>query len=150
MSDALTIAASGLKAAGTKLAATASNIANVSTTGSVPDAAHPVSTVYKPLTVSLTPQTGGGVSAQVNADPNGYSLSYDPTSPDANAQGLIAAPNVDLTREIVNGAFGNPADVIDATGILNSNDDFFDVQHPSTRGAEKLSALLGQRIGLLK
>jgi len=101
MTDALSIAASGLRAAETKLSATANNIANASTTGPVPDASHPVSTVYKPLTVSLTPQAGGGVSAQVNADPNGYSLSYDPASPDANAGGFIAAPNVDLTQEVV-------------------------------------------------
>jgi len=108
MTDAVSIALSGLRAQQTRLAAGASNIANASTTGTVP-AASPsapastvASTVYKPLSVNLTSLATGGVRADVSADPKGYSLIYDPSSPYANSEGMIAAPNVDLTREIVN------------------------------------------------
>jgi len=110
MTDAVSIALSGLRAQQTRLAAGASNIANASTTGTVPAAspsapastAASSSTVYKPLSVNLTSLAAGGVRADVSADPKGYSLIYDPSSPYANSEGMIAAPNVDLTREIVN------------------------------------------------
>ncbi|MDP2204982.1 MAG: flagellar basal body protein [Alphaproteobacteria bacterium] len=118
MTDAVSIALSGLKAQQTRLAATASNIANASTTGTVSAAspsapastasggplvstASAASTVYKPLNVNLTSLATGGVRADVSADSKGYSLIYDPSSPYANGEGMIAAPNVDLTREIV-------------------------------------------------
>src|SRR6218665_3766020 len=112
MTDVVSIALSGLGAQQKRLAATASNIANVSTSGSVP-AADPsapastapggqsISTVYKPLSVNLTSLATGGVQANISADPKGYSLSYDPSSPYANSEGMIVVPNVDLTQEIV-------------------------------------------------
>jgi len=115
MTDAVSIALSGLKAQQTRLAAGASNIVNASTTGTVPAASPsaPASTasggasvptafsVYRPLNVNLTSLATGGVRADVTADPKGFSLVYDPSSPYANTEGMIAAPNVDLTREIV-------------------------------------------------
>jgi flagellar basal-body rod protein FlgC len=115
MTDAVSIALSGLRAQQTRLAAGASNIANASTTGTVPAASPsaPASTasggasvptafsVYRPLNVNLTSLATGGVRADVTADPKGFSLVYDPSSPYANTEGMIAAPNVDLTREIV-------------------------------------------------
>ena len=106
--DALSIALSGLVAQKQRLAATASNIANVSTAGRVPsaDPSAPASTVYKPLNVSFTSLdvngTGGGVKADVTPDANGYTVVYDPNSIYANQEGLIAAPNVDLATELVN------------------------------------------------
>lgn len=103
MTDALSIALSGLKAQNQRLAATASNIANASTTGTVPgaDSSAPASTVYRPLTVNLTSQAGGGVSATTTADESGYSIVYDPSSPHADGEGRIAAPNVDFIKEMV-------------------------------------------------
>lgn len=103
MADAVSIALSGVNAQQKRLAATASNIANVSTSGSVPaaDLSAPASTVYRPLTANLTSLATGGVQASISADPKGYSLSYDPSSPYANSEGMIAVPNVDLTQEIV-------------------------------------------------
>lgn len=106
MTDVLSIALSGLNAQNQRLAATASNIANASTAGPVPGTAPsaPVSTavsVYKPLNVNLTSMAGGGVQAQVSADENGYSIVYDPSSPYANSDGMIAAPNVDFIKEMV-------------------------------------------------
>ena len=108
MVDALSIALSGLTAQTQRLAATASNIANASTTGTIPsaDPSAPASTVYRPLQVTFTTLdsggTGEGVKATVTPDPNGYTVVYDPNSTYANSQGLIAAPNVDYANEFVN------------------------------------------------
>lgn len=117
MTDVFSIALSGLGAQQKRLAGTASNIANASTAGTVPGTvpSAPASTVggstvsgsaagtvYKPLNVNLTSLASGGVRADVVADENGYSLAYDPSSPYANSEGMIAVPNVDLTTEMVN------------------------------------------------
>lgn len=107
MLDAVSIALSGLNAQQKRLAKTASNIANVSTSGAIP-AGHPAAPastaatpVYQPLKVNMTSLAGGGVRADITADPGGFTLVYDPSHPSANSEGMIAAPNVDLTREIV-------------------------------------------------
>jgi flagellar basal-body rod protein FlgC len=102
MVDALSIALSGLMAQSQSLSATASNIANATTTGALPTPQSPASTVYKPLTVNYTALPGGGVAADVTQEQNGYSPVYDPSNAYANSQGLIAAPNVDLSQQIVN------------------------------------------------
>ncbi|HEX2752209.1 MAG TPA: flagellar basal body rod C-terminal domain-containing protein [Alphaproteobacteria bacterium] len=103
MTDVLSIALSGLNAQKQRLDATASNVANATTTGKVPgtDSSAPASTVYKPLNVSLTALEGGGVAATTTADENGYSIVYDPSSPFANSDGEVAAPNVDFIKEMV-------------------------------------------------
>lgn len=100
MLSAISIGLSGLRAADTRLGATASNIANAGTTGQIPGpgATHPV---FAPVRVELSEAAGGGVSARTYSDPSGYQSLYDPSSPDANASGLIGAPNVDLVTEAV-------------------------------------------------
>lgn len=114
MADALTIALSGLQAQTARLNAAASNIANAGDTGTLPAApgtaasasgassSAPAVTVYKPLQVSLVAQESGGVAATITADQTGYSAAYDPSSPLANGQGLVATPNVDYANETVN------------------------------------------------
>lgn len=45
--------------------------------------------------------TQGGVQvAQIMEDPSDFKLSYDPTNPDANEEGYVELPNVDLVKEI--------------------------------------------------
>lgn len=103
MTDALSIALSGLTAQKQRLAATASNVANASTGGTVPsaDPSAPASTVYKPLEVNFT-SSEAGVWAHVTEKNPSYSVIYDPTSVYANGEGLTAVPNVDLAEEAVN------------------------------------------------
>ncbi len=106
MVDAISIAISGLQAQSQRLAASANNIANVSTTGRVPTQDNPSSTVYRPLQVSYQALTAGGepggVAAQVSEVNDPYTVIYDPSNSYANSEGLIAAPNVDLVEEAVN------------------------------------------------
>ncbi|SHH83537.1 flagellar basal-body rod protein FlgC [Sporobacter termitidis DSM 10068] len=46
--------------------------------------------------------TEGGVRvAEISNDPSPYQLVYDPTNPDANADGYVQMPNVDITQEMV-------------------------------------------------
>ena len=101
MVDAVSVALSGLLAQGQRLAASANNIANAGTSGRIPTAENPASTVYRPLDVSYTALTAG-VRATVTEDPDGYSPVFSPTSPFANEEGFIAVPNVDLVKESVN------------------------------------------------
>jgi len=95
------IAASGMAAAMTSITAAASNVANAQTSGPVPDGARPPESVYQPATVIATSLSDGGVSATVIRAPS-YSVSYQPASPYANAQGMVAAPNIDLATQMVN------------------------------------------------
>ena len=102
----MTIAASGMAAAMASLNASASNVANANSAGPAPDftpvnALSPAS-VYKPAVVIETSMAGGGVSATVTRYSPGAILSYDPTAPFANGQGMVAVPNVDFATEAVN------------------------------------------------
>lgn len=102
MTDAISIALTGLRAQNQRLAVAANNIANANTTGVLPTQQSPASTVYKPLSVSQIALAAGGVITTVNESPAGYSPAYDPSNIYANEQGVVAAPNVDLPQEIVN------------------------------------------------
>jgi flagellar basal-body rod protein FlgC len=45
---------------------------------------------------------GGGVVSRVINSPQGPVAYYDPSAPYADANGMIAAPDIDLASEIVN------------------------------------------------
>ena len=98
------MALSGLRAASTRANAAAGNIANAGTVGALDEANGPAP--YTPVDVvqtSVTAQNGApqGTSAQyVNRDPASVPA-YEPDSPYADENGVVATPNVDYTREIV-------------------------------------------------
>ncbi len=106
----LSTALSGLNAQKLRLNTTASNVANVLTSGAAPgspEAAAGASVVYRPLQVNMTSQnlpdgSGAGVSASVTETPGGFSFTRNPDAPGADAEGMVAVPNVDLTREMTN------------------------------------------------
>jgi flagellar basal-body rod protein FlgC len=99
----LSIAASGLAAASRRLEVSASNIANASDTGPLPDAPNAASfpPVYSAQRVDQVDVAGGGTVANVTTASPGYVTEYDPTAPFADKNGLVAAPNVDLANEAV-------------------------------------------------
>ena len=109
----LSIATSGLSASSLRLEVTASNIANALTTGPLPatsgsnasGAGNSNFSAYVPLQVNQVDQTSGstpgGTAATVSTVSPSFVPQYDPNSPFANQDGLIAAPNVDLSTQFV-------------------------------------------------
>jgi flagellar basal-body rod protein FlgC len=99
----LSIATSGLQAASLRLQVSASNIANMSDTGPLPDApnAGAFPPAYAPQRVDQVDVAGGGTAASVGTVSPSYVSQYDPSAPYADQNGLVAAPNVDLTNEVV-------------------------------------------------
>ena len=100
MINAIGIALSGLNSASLRLNASASNIANVSTAGSLTDPDNPP---YTPLTTQSKAlgETGGVLTEFIPQEP-AFTPAYDPDSPFADENGFIGAPNVDLATEAVN------------------------------------------------
>ncbi len=99
--DAFGVARSGLDASMLRLTASASNIANAGVTGPVPGSGAGGSPPYRPVRGEASPPRGGpGQAGLVPADP-AYRLTYDPAARDADGRGMVAAPNVDVTDELV-------------------------------------------------
>jgi flagellar basal-body rod protein FlgC len=105
MSSISTIAVSGLNAASRRLEVSASNVANSQTTGAVANADGTVPAgapqAYAPLELVQTTSAGGGVQTSVKTITPSTVTVFDPQAPFANADGLVAAPNVDLAQEFV-------------------------------------------------
>jgi flagellar basal-body rod protein FlgC len=111
------VSTSGLVAQRTRLNAISSNIANISTTRN--EAGEPEA--YTPRYVTFQTDAavhtgGGGVGVKVGSVE--YSnepplMKYEPGHPDANADGYVSYPNVDMTTEFV--------DALEATRAYEAN-----------------------------
>jgi flagellar basal-body rod protein FlgC len=111
------VSTSGLVAQRTRLNAISSNIANISTTRN--EAGQPEA--YTPRYVTFQADAelhtnGGGLGVKVGSVE--YSneaplMKYEPGHPDANADGYVAYPNVDMTTEFV--------DALEATRAYEAN-----------------------------
>jgi len=105
MSSILSIAISGMQAAATRLQVSANNVANVLSTGALPDEQgnYPpgAQRAYVPQRVEQADLIDGGTRAIVSGLWPSYVPVYDPGSPYANADGQVAYPNVDLTEEAI-------------------------------------------------
>ena len=73
---------------------------------------------------------GGGVQVtEIAEDPSDFKLVYDPTNPDANADGYVEMPNVDLVKEI--------ADAMAASQAYSANVTAFNVlKQVASKGLE--------------
>jgi flagellar basal-body rod protein FlgC len=98
MLSAVSTALSGLAVATLRLNVAANNIANAQSAGALPGTPGPAP--YTPLQVVQSEGASGTAADTEPVDP-AYIPAFDPQSPDANAQGLVAMPNIDLTQEIV-------------------------------------------------
>lgn len=104
MLRSLDISASALFAQRVRLNTISNNLANVNTTRDAEGQPHP----YQRKFVLFAPGDPGGAGeagvhvAGVHDDPTPPRLRYDPGHPDANAEGMVAFPNIDLTTEFVN------------------------------------------------
>lgn len=97
------IAVSGMNAAALRLQVSASNVANAESGGPLPGAANAAGypAAYNALTVDQTAMADGSTRATVAVATLGTVLAYDPTAPYADALGMLAAPNVDISSQIV-------------------------------------------------
>jgi len=104
MSNILNIAVTGLNDAITRIANATSNIVNASSTGKLPSGASPYTGFHPQDVVTLSIAGGGGglgVTDIKQPRNPAFVTAFDPTSKDANADGLIGAPNVDLNAELI-------------------------------------------------
>lgn len=113
------ISASGMRASFTRIDAAAANAANALTAGPIPSTPpdKPIAdegrTVYQPVDVVQVETGTGGTRASLRPRLPAYRPAYAPTSPDADADGFVAAPNVDLAQEV--------AGLIEARRTLRAN-----------------------------
>ncbi|WP_042694018.1 flagellar basal body rod protein FlgC [Azospirillum sp. B506] len=104
MVGSIGIALSGLTAQMRRLDASASNVANVRSTGAVPTSDGSTGgkpAAYQPLAVAQT-DANPGTRASFTPITPAYLQEYAPDDSAANAAGMVAAPNVDLATERVN------------------------------------------------
>lgn len=116
MVDSLSISLSGLTAQQSRLAGSASNIANLRTEGPLPTRGSGASgagaaeasggaQVYRAVDVSQTSVTGPdgqglGTRAVFKPSNPGFVAQFSPDSPFANQDGLVASPNVNIEGEV--------------------------------------------------
>lgn len=131
------ISGSGLTAQRLRLDVIADNIANVSTTRTengepyrrryvvLQSAENPsFSELYNNELDGAAEASGAGVRVQqIAEDQSDFKLSYDPSNPDAGADGYVRMPNVELVQEMVDmigaqRAYEANASVMDATKAM--------------------------------
>lgn len=100
MIGAISTALTGMFAASKRVEASANNIANMSSAGSL-DPAKPRQPYEAQTTVQIANESGGTTATNIPKKP-GFVNAYAPDSPFANAQGEVGVPNVDLAEEAVN------------------------------------------------
>lgn len=109
------ISASGLTAQRTRMDVITENISNIDTTRT--EDGTPYTRKYvvleerngnfaqilknKSAASAVDSATGGVRIAEIGEDTSDYKLEYDPINPDANADGYVRKPNVDLNQEMV-------------------------------------------------
>jgi flagellar basal-body rod protein FlgC len=97
ISTGMNASASGLLAERLRLDVIANNIANIDTTSTPQGGAYRREVVY----FAQAPNERGVVVTGIGTDPSPLPLVYDPGSPQANAQGFVQMPNVNITSEMV-------------------------------------------------
>jgi flagellar basal-body rod protein FlgC len=106
MSSAISTALSGLNDSVLRVSNAISNIVNSSSTARLPPTPADAYDGFRPQdVVTLSDSAAGqtlGVHSTLRPRAPAYAAVPDPKSPLANAEGLVAAPNVDIATELVN------------------------------------------------
>ena len=133
MMAGLQVSYSALNAQRTRMNVIASNLANAQSTRTpeggpykrqeVIFAAQPQRSAFEE---TLNARLQDGVNTvhvlDIVSDPNGTRLEYEPDHPDANAQGYVAYPNVNVMREMVDLISATRAYEANVTAINSSKD----------------------------
>ncbi|MDY6986502.1 MAG: flagellar basal body rod protein FlgC [Thermodesulfobacteriota bacterium] len=110
--DALHTSSSALSAQRVRMNIISSNLANINTTRTqqgapyrrkdVVFAAQPNSSFQSMLRSQIARNLSGVRVAGIVSDPSPLQLKYDPQHPDANEEGYVSMPNINLMEEMVN------------------------------------------------
>ena len=99
---------SALKAASSSLSVRADNIANVRTNARIDEVSidrlsrrEPAEEVFRPTRPRFVAREHGGVDVEVVPVDPSHRIVFEPRDTKANEGGLVAAPNVDLEKELV-------------------------------------------------
>ena len=95
------IALSGLNTASARFQASASNLANMDDAAPLPGSGVAGPAPFVPTRVETVSLGQGGVQAQLSAARPGTVPAYQPDSPYADANGMVAEPDVDPTSELM-------------------------------------------------
>ncbi|PJI09863.1 MULTISPECIES: flagellar basal body rod protein FlgC [Clostridium] len=107
--DSLNISSSGLSAERLRMDTIASNVANISTTRTAEGGPYrrKVAVFQNNFENEFNTQTGkydqkllGVRAVKIAEDQSPFKMKYDPGNPDANADGYVAMPNVDILNEM--------------------------------------------------
>lgn len=104
MINTIQTALSGLLASSKRIEGSASNIANLNTTGSLSDPNNAPYSAQTTIQETLTDGNGNGQGVTATNIPKNtpFVPAFDPDSPFANEDGIIGVPNVNLAEEAVN------------------------------------------------
>ena len=129
MFSSFDVSASALEAQRVRLNVISSNLANISTTrneAGEPEAYQPRFVVFE--TAQEVTTGGGGKGVKVGAveiEDIAPRMKYQPGHPDADENGYVAYPNIDLTREFV--------DSLEATRAYEANLGAFEIAKDLSR-----------------
>ena len=84
-----------------RLAVSADNVANMRSRGVDPDGPAAQPGAFQPKQVKEVSTGGGGVRGELRPVTPASIQTYEPGSPDADAEGLVNRPNVNLAEELV-------------------------------------------------
>lgn len=101
MIQAFSISLSGLQAQEKRLAVSADNVANQRSRRVDPEGPAEQPGAFQPKRVQDVTLGGGGVRGELRPVTPASVRSYEPSSPDADAEGLVNRPNVNLAEELV-------------------------------------------------
>jgi flagellar basal-body rod protein FlgC len=111
MNSISAIAVSGMKAAARRLEVSASNVANLESTGALPaaDGSVPAGAprAYAPLRLNQTESAGGGTQTTISTVTPSFVATSDPQAPFANQDGQVAAPRIDISQEMIGQLLAN-------------------------------------------
>ncbi len=108
MFDSLDVNASALLAQRTRMDTIAGNVANMNTTHNEKNEPVPYRRRFVVFSAGRAAEDGSGNTAagvhvsKVESDPSPFRSSYDPGNPDADKDGNVWYPNIDLAVEQVN------------------------------------------------
>lgn len=101
MTSLFSLPLSGLALQGKRFAASASNVANITSTGVRGEPPAEGDPGFVPRRVEATAGPGGGVRGEFRPITPNAVLRYGPGAPDADAEGTVARPKVSLVEETV-------------------------------------------------